>query len=66
MLDLWGTCRCGKKLVPYKVTHKPAVQGETCCVVGVTGERYCHEPTHEGAYCKRHAYLANSTEVDNA
>jgi hypothetical protein len=63
-LDMWGTCKCGKELKPYKPTREPAVKGETCAVVGVTGERYCHEPTSEGKYCRRHAYLNNSAEVE--
>ena len=37
-----------------------------CAVESVTGERYCHEPTAEGPYCRRHAYLNHSAQVHDA
>ena len=61
-LDMWGDCRCGKKLKPYKPRRVPP-KGDMCQVTGIDGARYCTARVVEGVYCARHKYLNHSTGV---
>lgn len=63
MLDLWGKCPCGKKLVPFHPTRL-APGALSCAVTDMRGALYCTARVTEGAYCARHAYLNHSTPID--
>ena len=64
MLDMWGKCKCGARLVPY---HPPRIPlnapdaNVTCAVRGIDGSAYCTAPVKRGSYCARHGYLEHSS-----
>lgn len=60
-LDHGSRCpRCGMTLTSYRPARVKPVTGATCAAEGPAGERYCNQPTREGRFCARHAYMAHS------